>query len=155
MPRDAENVTIRPCREDDLPTVVAMLADDVLGAGREAAGADPAAYEDAFAEIEAQPGNTVYVAEQDGEVVGCFQLTLIPNLSFEGGKRAQIEGVRVAAAARGQGLGEAMMAFAISKAREEGCRMVQLTSNRKREDALRFYERLGFEPTHIGFKLYL
>jgi len=152
---ESDTLTIRPCRADDLPAVIAMLADDVLGAARETAGGAAAAYERAFEAITAQSGNTVYVAEEKGRVIGCFQLTMIPNLTFEGGLRAQIEGVRVSARARGQGVGEKMMAYAIQAARDAGCRIVQLTSNRQREDALRFYERMGFAPTHVGFKLYL
>lgn len=151
----AETVTIRPCTLDDLDAVVALLANDLLGAGREAAGADLASYRQAFAEIEADPRNTVYVAEQGGQVVGCYQLSIIPNLTFEGGWRAQIEGVRVCADARGAGVGEQLMRHAIAIAGQEKCRLVQLTSNRTRDGALRFYERHGFEPTHVGFKLYL
>lgn len=153
--KDNESIIIRPCRPDDLDAVVAMLIDDTLGAGREAGVGGIAAYERAFAQIEAQAGNTVYVAEDAGTVIGCFQLTMIANLTFEGGLRAQIEGVRVASSARGRGIGERMMLHAVETAREAGCRIVQLTSNRSREDAIRFYERLGFEPTHVGFKLYL
>ena len=150
------DLTIRPCAsQDDLAHVVALLSSDVLGAKREGTSEELAPYAKAFAEIDADPNNTVYVVEDAGQVIGCYQLTFIPNLSFMGGKRAQIEGVRVADHARGRGIGEKMMAHAIDKAREAGCRMVQLTSNRQRDDALRFYERLGFEPTHIGFKYYL
>lgn len=149
------DLVIRPAAQADLQAIVAMLADDVLGSGREVSGGDIAPYQEAFAEIEAQPGNTVYVAEQGGAVVGCFQFMVIPNLSLEGARRALIEGVRVAAAARGQRLGERMMRFAVDEARRNGCRIVQLTTNRQRTDAIRFYERLGFEPTHVGFKLYL
>lgn len=146
---------IRECRAEDLEQVVQLLADDVLGAGREDAGSNFSIYEQAFAEIGADPRSTVYVAEQDGDVVGCYQLTIIPNLSLRGGRRAQIEGVRVATSARGRRLGEELMRHAIDLARREGCTLVQLTSNRQRKDALHFYERLGFEPTHTGFKLYL
>lgn len=146
---------IRPATQADLPAIVAMLVDDVLGSGREVGGGDITPYEKAFADIAVQPGNTVYVAEQSGAVLGCFQFTVIPNLTFEGAKRAMIEGVRVSAAARGQGIGERMMRFAVEEARRAGCRIVQLTSNRQRPDAIRFYERLGFEPTHVGLKLYL
>lgn len=152
----AGDVTIRPCvGEADLACVVELLSTDVLGSTREGTAEELDPYARAFAEIEADPNNTVYVVEDAGEVIGCYQLTLIPNLSFKGGKRAQVEGVRVADHARGRGIGEKMMAHAIETARAAGCRMVQLTSNRQRDDALRFYERLGFEPTHIGFKYYL
>ncbi len=146
---------IRPCGQDDLAQVAALLADDELGAGRELSTDDISAYEAAFREIEPDPRNTVFVAEADGRVVGCYQLTIIPNLSFEGGRRALIEGVRVAENMRGKGLGEQMMIHAIATAREQNCRIVQLTSNRQRPGAIRFYEGLGFEPSHVGFKLYL
>ena len=149
------DITIRPCRADDLEQVIGLLADDMLGAGREARDADVAPYRAAFSEIEADPRNTVYVAEAEGRIVGCYQITIIPNLSFQGGRRAQIEGVRVTGEMRGRGLGEQLMRHAIEIAREHGCRIVQLTSNRERSDALRFYERLGFGPSHVGFKLYL
>lgn len=151
----SSDIIIRPCRAEDLRQVVQLLADDVLGAGREEAGSDISPYEQAFEEIDADPRNTVYVAEKSGDIVGCYQLTIIPNLSLRGGRRAQIEGVRVAASARGHGLGERLMRHAIDLAQGEGCVLVQLTSNSEREDALRFYERLGFKPTHTGFKLYL
>ena len=151
----SERIEIRPARAEDLGAVVRLLADDVLGAGREDAAANLARYETAFAEIDADPRNTVYVAERGSEIIGCYQLTIIPNLSFTGSRRAQIEGVRVAASARGLGLGEQLMRHAIDRARAEGCGLVQLTSNNERPDALRFYERVGFKPTHTGFKLYL
>lgn len=145
---------IRPCRADDLEAVVALLAADILGSGREAA-ADIGAYREAFAEIDADPRNTVYVAVEEDRIVGCYQLTIIPNLTFAGGRRALIEGVRIAAGCRGSGLGQQMIRHAIERARAAGCRMVQLTSNKQRADALRFYERLGFQASHVGFKLYL
>ena len=151
----SDAIEIRAGRAADLGAVVQLLADDVLGAGREDAAANLARYEAAFAEIDADPRNTVYVAARDGEVVGCYQLTIIPNLSFKGARRAQIEGVRVAASARGLGLGEQLMRHAVDQAKAEGCGLVQLTSNNERPDALRFYERVGFKPTHTGFKLYL
>ena len=153
---DLPAITLRPAREGDLPTIVALFADDVLGAGREAPGEETdAKYRRAFADIEAQAGNTVFIAELDGEMAGCFQFTVIPNLTLTGTKRAQIEGVRVASRFRGKRIGEAMFRAAIEFAREEGCGLVQLTSNKSRKRALLFYENLGFEPSHIGFKLYL
>jgi len=148
-------VTIRLAGREDLRAIVKLLADDVLGAGREAAAEDLEPYAAAFDEIDADPRNCIYVAVENGEVIGCYQLTLIANLSLTGTRRAQIEGVRVAKAARGRQIGEALMRHAIGRAREEGCGLVQLTSNKTRADALRFYARLGFEATHIGFKLYL
>jgi len=131
-----------------------MLADDVLGQGRES-GQGGDVYIASFDAIAAQPGNDVYVGEADGEVVATAQLTLIPNLSISGTLRAQIEGVRVASSQRGQGTGEALVRFLVLRAREGGAGMVQLTTNKARADALRFYERLGFEASHEGMKLYL
>ena len=95
------------------------------------------------------------VADVDGEVAGCMQITAIPHLTFKGGTRMQIEGVRVKDTFRGRRIGAAMIAWAVEVAREKGCHLVQLTSNKSREDALRFYEVQGFEPSHVGFKLYL
>ncbi|WP_432728335.1 GNAT family N-acetyltransferase [Variovorax sp. W6] len=138
----------------DLPAIVAMLADDLLGASRERPD-DAAIYETAWRQIEAQDGNDVLVAELSGAVVGCVQLILIPGLARQGALRAQIEGVRVASTHRGQEIGERMIEFAIDTARAAGCRLVQLTTDKRRGDAHRFYERLGFEATHEGMKLEL
>ncbi len=147
-------VTFRIARREDLPAIVAMLADDVLGQGRESGLVDDV-YLAAFDAIAAQPGNDVYVGEVDGEVVATAQLTLIPNLSISGTLRAQIEGVRVASSQRGKGTGEALIHFLIDRARGSGAGMVQLTTNKTRADALRFYERLGFKASHEGMKLNL
>jgi ribosomal protein S18 acetylase RimI-like enzyme len=144
---------IRGATEADLPALVALLADDVLGAGRESPG-DPD-YAAAFSAMAAQGGNFMLVAEEAGRVVGCLQLTLIPGLSRRGMLRAQIESVRVAADARGRGLGEALVQDAIARARAAGAGLVQLTTDLAREDAHRFYERLGFLPSHMGMKLAL
>ena len=144
---------VRPARRDDVPAIVALLADDVLGATREQPSDPlPSAYWDAFDAIERRPGNELLVADQDGEVVGCLQLTTIPGLSRLGMTRAQIEGVRVSSRCRGQRIGEALVSAAMDRARELGCRVVQLTTDKSRVDAHRFYERLGFEATHIGMK---
>jgi len=147
-------VTFRIASREDLPAIVAMLADDVLGQGRESGLVDDV-YLAAFDAVAAQPGNDVYVGEADGAVVATAQLTLIPNLSISGTLRAQIEGVRVASSQRGQGTGEALIHFLVTRARDAGAGMVQLTTNKARADALRFYERLGFEASHLGMKLYL
>ena len=144
---------IRAAIEADLPAIAALLADDGLGRGREAPG-DPA-YADAFLRMSAQPGNVYLVAERDGRVIGCLQFTLIHGLSRKGMSRAQIEGVRVAAESRGEGVGEALFRAAIDRAREAGAGLVQLTTDRERADALRFYERLGFKASHWGMKLSL
>jgi ribosomal protein S18 acetylase RimI-like enzyme len=133
-----------------------MLADDPLGATRErAVNPLPREYLDAFDAIQTHTGNHLLVAEFDGKVVGCLQLTFIPGLSRLGLTRAQIESVRIDSSMRGRKLGELMIQDAIDRAREHGCGVVQLTTDKTREDAHRFYERLGFEATHIGMKLAL
>lgn len=145
---------IRLATVEDLPAVVRMLADDPLGAGRERFTEPlPTPYLDAFAAMQAQGGNDLLVAVEDDVVVGCLQLTVIAGISRLGAWRAQIEGVRVAASHRGSGLGEALVREAIARAREAGCSLVQLTTDASRADARRFYERLGFEATHVGMKL--
>ena len=144
----------RDAIEADLSAIVALLADDPLGAAREAPATElPAAYAEAFAAIAADPNNRLIVADDEGAVVGCLQLTFIPGLTYTGGWRAQIEGVRIARSQRGRGLGRAMFDWAIEEARTRGCRLVQLTTNKARPDALRFYESLGFTASHEGMKL--
>jgi GNAT superfamily N-acetyltransferase len=145
---------IRPARAEDVPAIAALLADDPLGRGRENP-ADLAAYRRAFDAVAAQGGNRILVAEADGAVVACLQLTIIPGLSRRGMTRALVEGVRVAAGARGGGLGAALLRHAIALARAEGCGLVELTSDASRQDAHRFYRRLGFVASHVGFKLIL
>ncbi len=148
--------TFRPATEADLPAIVRLLADDPLGATRERFEAPlPEAYGEAFAAIQAQAGNRILVALQDGRVVGCLQLTIIPGLARLGMARGQIEAVRVDETARGQGLGEALFRHAIDEARAAGCGLVQLTTDKTRPDAHRFYERLGFVASHEGMKLKL
>jgi ribosomal protein S18 acetylase RimI-like enzyme len=152
----AAEITIRPARREDVPAIVALLADDPLGREREAlADPLPAAYSRAFDDIAAQDGNLLIVAERAGAVVGCLQLTLIPGLSRRGMKRGLIEAVRVASACRGLGVGERLVNHAIGIARDAGCGLVQLTSDKSRADAHRFYERLGFVASHVGMKLAL
>ena len=146
-------MTFRAARPADVPAIVALLADDVLGAERETAADD--SYRAAFEQIEADPRSYLIVADDDGQVAGTVQLTLIPGLSRHGTLRGQIEGVRVAAACRGRGLGREMIGWAVGQAREHGCGLVQLTSDKRRPDALRFYESLGFTASHEGFKLSL
>ena len=145
-------IEFRNARREDLPTIVALLADDALGATRESA-ADLAPYEQAFAALTAQKGNAIIVGDDGGEIVACLQLTIVPGLSRKGATRAFIEGVRVSGRRRGQKIGEAIVGHAIDRARTAGCRLVQLTSDKSRTDAHRFYERLGFKATHIGMKL--
>jgi GNAT superfamily N-acetyltransferase len=152
-------VIIRDARREDVPQIVALLADDMLGAAREAPAAREGdlddAYWTAFEQVQADPCNRLIVAEIDGLIAATLQLTLIPGLSRHGMLRAQIEAVRVAASQRGHGLGQAMIRWAIQEARDAGCGMVQLTSDKRRPDAIRFYESLGFTPTHEGLKLAL
>ena len=150
------DLLVRLARRADVPAIVSLLADDPLGSTREQPGEPLAqAYFDAFDAIAAQSGNEVLVAEAAGEVAGCLQLTVIPGLSRSGMTRGQLEGVRVSARYRGRGIGEALVRTALERARGHGCRLVQLTTDRSRADARRFYERLGFEASHIGMKLTL
>jgi ribosomal protein S18 acetylase RimI-like enzyme len=152
------DITIRSARREDVPAIAALLADDRLGRAREDIG-DLDAYFRAFDDVAAQSGNTLFVAERagavPGEIIGCLQLTIIPGLSRRGMKRGLIEAVRVGAACRGLGIGELLIRHAIEIARAGGCGLVQLTSDNSRADAHRFYERLGFVASHVGFKLAL
>ena len=148
-------ITMRPATPDDVPAIVALYADDILGAARETPD-DLAPYEAAFDRLTVTNGvTTVLVAERDGAIVGTMQLTVLPGLSHRGTNRAHLEAVRVAAANRGDGIGTQMIRWAIAEARRRDCGLVELTSNRQRTDAARFYERLGFTPSHTGFKLTL
>ena len=153
MTHPTSAVRVRPARRDDVPAIVALLADDTLGASREqATDPPPSVYWDAFDAMSNQTGNEILVAELDGRVVGCLQLIAIPGLSRMGATRAQIDGVRVSSTFRGRRIGETLVSAAMDRARELGCRIVQLTTDKSRIDAHRFYERLGFEATHIGMK---
>ncbi|MGW0196053.1 N-acetyltransferase family protein [Nonomuraea sp. NPDC003201] len=152
--QQSEKVLFREARKEDVPAIVAMLADDHLGATREGDPGDER-YLAAFERIDANPYDELIVAEQDGEVVGTMQLTYLAGLSRLGAERCQIEAVRVAAAARGQGLGGRMIKWAVDRARERGCVIVQLTSDKSRTDAHRFYDNLGFAASHEGYKLSL
>lgn len=143
---------IRPATRDDIRAIVEMLADDQIGATREDLS-DPTPYDRAFDRLRADPNQHLIVAELDGAVVGTLQLSVIPGLSRRGATRSVIEGVRVARAARGRGLGAEMIRWAIDESRRLGCSLVQLTSDARRTDAKRFYERLGFAASHVGFKL--
>ena len=145
------DLTIRRARAGDVPAIVAMLADDPLGAGRESPG-DPV-YAQAFASIDADPRQYLAVAEIRGAVVGTLQLTFIPGLSRRGATRALIEAVRVRTDQRGAGVGRVLAEWAIAQARAQGAAMVQLTTDARRVDAHRFYERLGFVASHVGLKL--
>ncbi len=148
------SVTVRPARRDDVASVVRLLADEVLGAQRERVEEPVApAYLQAFEEMAAQPGNTLLVAVHGDDVDGCLQLTITSGLTRMGTRRAQLEGVRVSAKYRGFRIGEQLVTEAIALVRVAGCGLVQLTSDVTRVDAIRFYERLGFQATHVGMKL--
>lgn len=145
-------LVIRPATRDDVAAVVALLADDPLGAAREDPG-DTKTYDTAYDRIAADPGQHLVVAERDGVVVGTLQLSVVPGLSRRGATRSIIEGVRVARDERGSGLGTELVTWAVEESRRLGATLVQLTSDASRTDARRFYERLGFVASHVGFKL--
>lgn len=148
--------TFRRARADDLPTIVAMLADDTLGRMRESPGLPlDARYLAAFKAIDADANQMLVIAGHDGVVAGCLQISFIPGLSRHGAWRALIESVRVASNMRGHGLGQKLIEYAIEEATRRGCSLVQLTTDRSRTDAHRFYERLGFVASHVGMKLEL
>src|SRR3954466_1048774 len=147
-------LTFRRARAGDLGAIVALLADDPIGRTRESGAAEPdRRYEDAFAAIEQDPNQLLAVAERDGMTVGVLQLSFIPGLTRTGMWRGQIEGVRVATAERGTGIGRAMIEWAVAQSRARGCGLVQLTSDKRRAGAHAFYEALGFQATHEGYKL--
>lgn len=143
-------VRFREAAREDVPAILALLREDPLGAARE--GDDEDTYLDAFDRMAAEPHNLLIVGESDGRVVACYQLTLISGLSRGGTRRAQVEAVRVSAGLRGHGTGAALMRDAEARARAAGCRLIQLTSDRSRDRAHAFYERLGYQPSHVGFK---
>jgi len=148
--------SFRRAGPDDLAALVALLADDPIGRERESAGTplDPC-YAEAFSAIDRDPNQLLAVADRDGRVIGVLQLSFIPGLTRRGMWRGQIEGVRVAAGARRDGIGRAMLEWAIEECRKRGCGMVQLTSDKRRTAAHGFYEALGFRATHEGYKLAL
>jgi len=150
------DVTFRRAQASDLPAIIALLADDILGQQREDASSPPnRKYVEAFQAIDSDPNQLQVVATQGDGVIGTLQLSFIPGLARQGAWRGQIEGVRIAAAHRGSGLGQQMFEWAIAQCRARGCNLVQLTTDRERPDAHRFYEKLGFAGSHIGYKLAL
>jgi GNAT superfamily N-acetyltransferase len=148
------DLEIRPATAEDLPDIVAMLADDPLGAQRESPD-DLTPYVTAFERLDQDPNQHLVVAARGSKVVGTLQLTVIPGLSRRGSTRSIIEGVRIHAEERGSGLGTQLIEWAVEESRRQDCQLVQLTSDATRTDAHRFYERLGFEASHLGFKLAL
>jgi len=148
------NLEYRKARERDIPALVNLLVDDTLGATREDVSTplNPR-YTDAFHSIEKDPNNELTVVENDGELIGMLQLTFIPYLTHTGSWRCLVEGVRIYKHYRGQGLGTTFLKWSINRAKQRKCSIVQLTSDKQRPDALRFYQSLGFQATHEGFKL--
>jgi len=142
--------------EKELPDIIRLLADDELGVNREEY-TEPLlpSYVEAFHRIDNDPREELVVAMDEDKVIGCLQLSIIPYLTYKGSSRAQIEGVRIDSKYRGQGIGKQLIEYAIERSRRPGVIMVQLTSTATRENAIRFYENLGFKPTHIGMKLLL
>lgn len=140
----------------DLPFIVRMLADDELGSMRERYESPlPESYVKAFEQIDNDPNHELIVAEMEDEVIGTLHLVFLPSISFQGGLRAQIESVRVDTEWRDKGIGSELMKWTIERAKARGAHIVQLTTHRSREDAHRFYERLGFSGSHLGMKLNL
>ncbi|MFZ6657536.1 GNAT family N-acetyltransferase [Undibacterium sp. TJN19] len=152
---DFSKLSIRRAVKQDLPRLLELIADDDLGKNREGVGSDDACYVEAFDRITADDNQFLMVAEMDGRVIAMQQVTLIPGLSRKGSTRAMIESVRVDGYLRGQGIGHWFIEQAIQLARERGCQLVQLTSDKKRLQAHRFYGSLGFIASHEGFKLQL
>jgi GNAT superfamily N-acetyltransferase len=154
--REDGDLLLRLATRSDVADIVRMLADDPLGAKREAYATPlPGSYYSAFEAISRDPNNELLVAVLGGRLVGVLQLTFIPYLTYRGGWRALIEGVRVDGSVRSSGIGRKLIDWAIERARERHCHLVQLTSDKARPDAIRFYESLGFVASHEGLKLHL
>ena len=149
-----KEIIFRIATRADLPSIVRLLADDDLGRQRERYEEPlPESYYSAYEEINQDPNHELIVAELSGEVIGTLHLMFLPSISFQGGLRAQIESVRVDTHHQNQGIGSEMMKWTIERAKMRGAHLVQLTTHKSREDAHRFYERLGFKGTHLGMKL--
>jgi ribosomal protein S18 acetylase RimI-like enzyme len=149
------SISIRRARREDVEAIVRMLADDPLGSGRERIEEPlPACYFRAFEAVDHDPRIQLVVAEDnDGAVVGCLELCILPGLSSQGASRGLIEDVRVATHCRNRGIGEKLVQWAVAEARGTGCRLVELLTHHTRVDAQRFYKRLGFQPSHVGMTL--
>lgn len=146
----------RRALRNDVPAIVRMLASDALGARREAFVSPlPESYYEAFAAIDRDANNELVVAELEGRIIGVLQITFIPNMTYRGGWRALVEGVRIHSDVRSSGMGRKLFTWAIDRARQRGCHVLQLTSDKTRPDAIRFYESLGFVASHEGLKLHL
>jgi ribosomal protein S18 acetylase RimI-like enzyme len=148
---NAESVSIRPARREDVAAIVTMLADDHLGSARERVEDPlPASYYEAFARVERDQNIQLVVAESEGRVVGCLQLAILPGLSSQGGRRGLLEDVRVTSDCRSRGIGEQLVQWAVTEAKARGCNLVELLTHQTRTDAQRFYKRLGFTASHVG-----
>lgn len=149
----ATPLTFRQATRNDVPDIVRMLADDALGAHREAYQDPlPDSYYAAFAAIDHDPNQQLIVACLGEQVVGTVQLTFIPGLSYQGSWRALLESVRIDAPHRNRGWGKQLIMYAVEESQARGCHLVQLSTNKQRHDARRFYEQLGFEASHEGMK---
>ncbi len=147
---------IRKATKEDLPQIIEMLANDILGQKRENFQIPlPEVYYAAFSRIDSDPNQELIVVEIQGKVAGTMQISHLQYLTYQGGMRTQVEAVRIREDLTGQGIGQKMIEWAINSAKEKGAHMVQLTSDKLRPDAIRFYERLGFKSTHEGMKLHL
>src|ERR1700720_1786064 len=150
------NLIFRRATEADVPAIIRLLADDMLGSSRETTGVESLRqYLDAFRVIDADANQFLLVVDDGSGIVGTLQLTFIAGLARGGMKRGLVEAVRVASDRRGEKIGEAMFGWVLEKCRRESCGIVQLTTDKARTDAPRFYGRLGFEPSHIGYKMML
>lgn len=150
------NIKFRKAERSDVTHIVRLLAEDDIGITREKYGElIQGSYYEAFDIINADKNNYLIVAELDNQIIGTLQITFITYLTYQGGKRASIEGVRTDQSIRGKGIGKIMLEWAIQKAKEEGCHVVQLTTDKRRPDALEFYKKLGFVVSHEGLKLHL
>ncbi|WP_423183509.1 GNAT family N-acetyltransferase [Arthrobacter sp. NyZ413] len=148
--------SVRPARAEDLPRIVGLLESDALGPAGGLPATTAEGYLRAFEAITAEPSNELWVAtDEGGEVIGTLQLTFFTTLSWSAALRAQLAGVRIAASQRGRGTGSALVAWAVERAKSKGCRVIQLSSDKRRADAHRFYARLGFVPSHEGLRLVL
>jgi ribosomal protein S18 acetylase RimI-like enzyme len=150
----ASLISIRPARKEDVPAIIAMLADDHLGRARERFEEPlPKLYYDAFERLSGDANIELVVAEEGGRVVGCLQLCILPGLSSQGAPRGLIEDVRVASDRRSRGIGEQLVHWAMAEAKAKGCKLVELLTHHTRVDAQRFYERLGFARSHVGMTI--
>lgn len=151
---EKDEITFRIAVASDLASIVQLLADDDLGRSREVFSNTVATeYSEAFQEIQSDANNEIIVGVRENRVVATLQLTYIPGLTLKGTKRVQIEGVRVLSEFRGQGLGRRLFEYALERAKQRGCKLAQLTTNKVRSDAIRFYKNFGFESSHEGLKL--